>query len=77
MDATEEDYQRALSLTPFVDEPAEVKHKIWCSAILRDNWKSYNVNAPLETIQEFMIFKLIDLCLVLCKYNIRSSHRLF
>lgn len=66
-DVNEEDYQKALSLTPFVDDPLDIKHKIWCSAILRDTWDSYNVNAPLETVQHFMFYRLIDLCLILCK----------
>lgn len=66
-DATEEDYQKALNLTPFVDDPLDMKHKIWCTAILRDNWDTYNVNAPLETVLNFMFYKLIDLCLISCK----------
>lgn len=56
-----------------------MKHKIWCSAILRDNWDSYNVNAPFETVQHFMFYKLIDLCLISCKlkYFIDSKHNIF
>lgn len=62
VDATEYDYQKALTLLPYVDDAAEVKHKIWCSAILRDEWNSYNVNAPQETLQQLTFFKLVDLC---------------
>lgn len=72
-DVTEEDYQKALSLTPFVEDPLDIKHKIWCSAILRDTWDSYNVNAPLETVQHFMLYKFIDLCLILCKFYLQLS----
>lgn len=74
----EEDYQKALSLTPYVDDPIDIRHKVWCSAILRDNWDSYNVNAPLETVQHFMFYKLIDLCLILCTFQLISSqnHRI-
>lgn len=71
-DVNEEDYQKALNLVPYVDDPLDIRHKIWCSAILRDNWDAYNVNAPLETVQNFMIYKLIDLCLILCTYFLRS-----
>lgn len=66
IDVNEEDYQKALSLTPFVEDPLDIKHKVWCSAILRDTWDSFNENAPLETVQHFMFYKLIDLCLILC-----------
>lgn len=62
VDATEFDYQKALALASFTDEPGENIHKIWCSAILRDKWDSYNINAPQDTLQHLMFFKLIDLC---------------
>lgn len=61
-DATEYDYQKALAVLPFVEDPEDVKHKIWCSAILRDKWDSYNINSPQDTIQQLMFFKLVDLC---------------
>lgn len=66
-EANESDYQKALHLTQFVDDTLDVKRKIWCSAILRDNWDSYNVNAPLETVRNFMFYKLIDDCVILCE----------
>lgn len=76
-DVNEEDYQKALSLTPYVDDPADIRHKIWCSAILRDNWDSYNENVPLDTAQHFMFYKLINLCLILCKNLNISNHYFF
>lgn len=69
INATEEDYQRALSLTHYVDDPIDIKHKIWCSAVLRNDWDSYDVNAPLDTVQNFMFYKLIDFCLILCEFS--------
>lgn len=70
VEATEEDFHRALNLAHLVDDPNDAKQKIWCSAILRDDWNSYNVNAPLDTVQSFTIYKLIDLCLILCKNGV-------
>lgn len=64
-EATEFDYQKALALISHVEEPADVRHKIWCSAILRDAWDAYNINAPQETLQNLMFFKLVDLCFFL------------
>lgn len=68
VDATEEDYQNALYLSKYVEDPIHTKHRIWCSAVLRDDWQHYNVNAPLETLQNYMFYKLVELCMVLCKY---------
>lgn len=67
-DATEYDYQKALAVLPFVEDPEDVKHKIWCSAILRDKWDSYNINSPQDTIQQLMFFKLVDLCFFVGKF---------
>lgn len=30
--------------------------------MLRDKWDVYNINAPQETLQQLMFFKLVDLC---------------
>ncbi|XP_058458903.1 nuclear pore complex protein Nup133-like [Malaya genurostris] len=63
--SSEAEFRKALELLDFVEEPMEVRHKIWCSAILRDNWDDYNRNAPLDTMQNMMFFRLIDLCYIL------------
>lgn len=60
--ANEADYRRALELLAFVDDAVEVRHKIWCAAILRDDWTAYNINAPQEDLQNMLFFKLVDLC---------------
>lgn len=69
VDATEEEYQNALYLSKYAEDPIHTKHRIWCSAVLRDDWQNYNVNAPMETLQNYMFYKLVELCTVLCKYQ--------
>lgn len=64
-EATEYDYQKALALVPFVEDPADINHKIWCSAILRNSWDTYNINAPHDALQNLMFFKLVDQCFLL------------
>ncbi|XP_001847396.2 nuclear pore complex protein Nup133 [Culex quinquefasciatus] len=63
--SSETEFRKALELLDFVEEPMEVRHKIWCAAILRDSWDNYNPNAPLDTMQGMMFFRLIDLCYIL------------
>ncbi|XP_053669635.1 nuclear pore complex protein Nup133 [Anopheles nili] len=61
---SEKEFRYALSLLPFVEEPIEVRHRIWCAAILRDSWEDYNKSAPLDSMQNMLFFKLIDLCYI-------------
>lgn len=61
-EANEYDFQKALALVPFTEDPADVNHKIWCSAVLRNSWDSYNINAPQDTLQNLLFFKLVDQC---------------
>lgn len=68
--ASEYDFQKALALLPFVEDKDDVKHKIWCNAVLRDRWDSYNINSPQDTIQQLMFFKLVDLCFFVGKFQI-------
>ncbi|XP_037912863.1 nuclear pore complex protein Nup133 [Hermetia illucens] len=60
--ANEFDFRKALELIYYVDDPDDARHKIWCAAILRDSWTSYNMNSPLECMQNMLFFKLIDVC---------------
>ena len=62
---SEEDFRKALELLQFVENPMECQIKIWCAAILKDNWEDYEPDAPLEKIQNMTFFKLIDLCYLL------------
>lgn len=66
--ANEADYRRALELLAFVEDAVEVRHKIWCAAILRDDWTTYNINAPQENLQNMLFFKLVDLCFFMGKF---------
>lgn len=61
----EMDLRKSLELTKFFEDPYEMRHKIWCAAILRDKWLYYDVNAPLNTLQKLVFFKLVDLCVML------------
>ncbi|XP_061388320.1 nuclear pore complex protein Nup133 [Musca vetustissima] len=60
--ATEFDFRKALELLNYLEDPFEARHKIWCSAILRDNWTQYDTNTAIDYIQNLMFFKLIELC---------------
>lgn len=60
--ANEYDFRKSLDLLNYVEDPFEVRHKIWCAAILKDTWKGYDMNSPLEVMENMMFFKLIDLC---------------
>lgn len=70
--ATEAEYRNALELLAYVDDVGEVRHKIWCAAILRDDWSSYNINAPQEDLQNMLFFKLVDLCFFMGKFYINN-----
>lgn len=63
--ANEEDFRKALELLEYVEDPFEYRHKIWCAAIMKDDWTNFNMAAPLEKMQEMLFFKLIDLCYLL------------
>lgn len=72
--ANEADYRKALELLVYVEDAIDVRHKIWCSAILRDNWSTYNINSPQEDLQSMMFFKLIDLCFFMGELISGDSH---
>lgn len=60
--SNEADFRKALELLAYIDESDEVRRKIWCAAILRDDWQRVNVNVPQEDLQNLLFFKLVDLC---------------
>uniref|UniRef100_A0A336M2M2 CSON000919 protein n=1 Tax=Culicoides sonorensis TaxID=179676 RepID=A0A336M2M2_CULSO len=64
-DATEDDFRKALELLHLVKNPKECEIKIWCAAILKDDWEDYDPENIIDKIQNMTFFKLIDLCYVL------------
>jgi nuclear pore complex protein Nup133 len=63
--ATEVEFRKALELVAFVEDKLEYTNKIWCAAILKDNWLNVNMDSPFDKITEFLFFKLVDVCFLL------------
>lgn len=63
--ATEIEFRKALELLEYIDDSLEYRQKIWCAAILRDNWLAFNMDSPLDKINETLFFKLVELCFML------------
>lgn len=61
----EEDFRRALELLPFVEDALEVRHKIWCAAILKDSWTALDLSTPDKSLQKLTFFKLVECCYLL------------
>ncbi|XP_016974510.1 nuclear pore complex protein Nup133 [Drosophila rhopaloa] len=59
--ATEAEFRKALELLTYVDHPYEMRHKIWCAAIKRDNWIDYDPNNGVDYIQKLLFFKIIEI----------------
>lgn len=66
--ANEYDFRKSLELLSYVEDPLEVRHKIWCAAILKDSWRGYDMNSPLDGMQNMLFFKLIDLCYLMSEF---------
>ncbi|XP_017488987.1 PREDICTED: nuclear pore complex protein Nup133 isoform X2 [Rhagoletis zephyria] len=60
--ANEFDFRKALELLNYLDEPYDVRHKIWCASILRDNWTAYDTNNAVDYLQNLLFFKLVEVC---------------
>ncbi|ALC47782.1 Nup133 [Drosophila busckii] len=63
--ATELDFRKALELLAYVEQSYDLRHKIWCAAIRRDNWTDYNTNNATDYIQKLMFFKLIEISMIM------------
>lgn len=63
--ASEVEFRKALELVNFVEDKLEFRNKVWCAAIMKDNWLNVDMDAPLDKIQEFLFFKLVDVCFLL------------
>ncbi|GAB6026024.1 hypothetical protein CHUAL_012235 [Chamberlinius hualienensis] len=65
VNANEYDYKKALDLLHFVKKPDEYKRlstRIWCRAILRDDWNSFDTDKdPLEICSRTVFFQAIEL----------------
>uniref|UniRef100_S4P3V8 Nuclear pore complex protein Nup133 n=5 Tax=Pararge aegeria TaxID=116150 RepID=S4P3V8_9NEOP len=61
---TEYDYKKALDLTDFVQDMErrdELRLRVWCACIRRDDWSTCRVDAPADEMQDKMFFRLLDL----------------
>ncbi|KAJ2942120.1 hypothetical protein O0L34_g11035 [Tuta absoluta] len=61
---TEYDYKKALDLTDYVTDMErrdDLRLKIWCACIKRDDWSSCSVDDPSTELTEKMFFRLVDL----------------
>lgn len=56
------EFRKALELLNYIDEPYEVRHRIWSAAILRDNWTAYDTNNAVDYLQNLLFFKLVEVC---------------
>ncbi|KAM8703409.1 hypothetical protein ACLKA7_008085 [Drosophila subpalustris] len=63
--ASEVEFRKALELISYVDQPYDVRHKVWCAAIRRDNWIDYDTNNAVEYIQKLLFFKIIEICQIM------------
>ncbi|EDW59117.1 nuclear pore complex protein Nup133 [Drosophila virilis] len=59
--ATEVEFRKALELLSYVDQPYDLRHKIWCAIIRRDNWTDYDTNNALDYIHKLLFYKVIEL----------------
>lgn len=60
--ANEFTFKKALDLLDFEEnERSELRHKIWCQAILRDEWLEANADVPLMVVQKTVFYKLVEL----------------
>lgn len=67
--SNDEDFRKALELLNFVENPTEMKMKIWCAAILKDPWNDYDMNSPMDSLDKMIFFKLLSLCFFYGKYT--------
>lgn len=63
--ASENEFRKALELLVYVDESLEYSNKIWSAVIKRNDWLNFNMDAPLDKINETYFYKLVDLCFML------------
>ncbi|KAH8382783.1 hypothetical protein KR009_005236 [Drosophila setifemur] len=59
--ATETEFRKALELLSYVEQPYDIRHRIWCAAIKRDNWTDYDPNNGVEYMHKLLFFKIIEI----------------
>ncbi|EDW82956.1 uncharacterized protein Dwil_GK22571 [Drosophila willistoni] len=59
--ASEGEFRKALELLNYVEHPYEMRRKIWCAAIRRDNWTDYDPNNAVEYMQKMLFFRIIEI----------------
>ncbi|XP_016961291.1 nuclear pore complex protein Nup133 [Drosophila biarmipes] len=59
--ASETEFRKALELLSYVEQPYDMRHKIWCAAIKRDNWTDYDPNNGVDYMQKLLFFKIIEI----------------
>lgn len=63
--ATEVEFRKAIELLVYSDDELELRNKIWCASIKRDDWLNVNMDSPLDMINDTLFFKLVELCYTL------------
>ncbi|CAK1553349.1 unnamed protein product [Leptosia nina] len=64
----EYDYKKALDLTDFVDDPElrdDLKLKIWCACIAREEWRHVSVDEPQSAVQGTVFYRLLELLTIM------------
>nr|ABL84944.1 Nup133 [Drosophila melanogaster] len=59
--ASETEFRKALELLSYVEQPYDMRHKIWCAAIKRDNWTDYDPNNAVHYMQKLLFYKIIEI----------------
>lgn len=60
--ANEFTFKKALDLLEYEEnQKSDLKHKIWCQAILRDDWLEADSDIPLNVVQKTIFYKLVAL----------------
>lgn len=58
------DFKKALDLLEYVndqEEKEELRRRIWCQAVLRDDWEDLNLDYPMETCKNMIFCQLFEL----------------
>lgn len=65
-DADEQDFMKAVELLNFVGDQEKAKalrQRIWCAAVLRNEWEDLKTDDPVSLLPELLLFRIADLAL--------------